>query len=76
MNNLVYHGYNRNYRIVLEYIYDKNKDKLNNIIYTNECNANRYNYNFRRYKDKESIKTVLPYECDITFDVSIIILLQ
>ena len=68
MNNLVYHGYNRNYRILLEYIYDKNKDKLNNIIYTNECNANRFNYNFRRHKDKQSIKTVLPYECDITFN--------
>ncbi len=71
MNNLIYHGYDRNYRIVLEYIYDKNKDKLNNIIYTSECNANRYNYNFRRYKDKESIKTVLPYDCDISFDVNI-----
>ena len=67
MVNLIYHGYNRNYRTLLEYIYDKHTDKIDNIIYTNECNANRFNYHLRRYKDKDSIKTVLPYDCDITF---------
>jgi len=67
MVKLIYHGYNRNYSRLLEYIYDKHTDKIDNIIYTNECNANRFNYHLRRYKDKESIKTVLPYDCDITF---------
>ena len=67
MNNLIFYPYNNQYRILLEYIYDKYEDKISNIVYLSEFNGNRYNYRFRSFSDRKLVKSIVPHDCDITF---------
>ena len=71
MNNIIFYPYNNNYNPLLEYIYDKHIDKINNIVYLNESNANQYNYRFRKYSDRKLVKSVIPHDCDIEFTENI-----
>ena len=67
MNNLIFYPVDCHFNIILEYLYDEYPDKINNFVYTNECSMDRYEYRFRRFKDKQSVKSILPHDCDITF---------
>ena len=67
MNSLVLYPTDHHFNILLEYIYDCYPDKINTFIYNNECSQQRYEYRFRRYKDKKTIKSIIPHECDFSF---------
>ena len=71
MNSVVLYPTDTHFNILLEYIYDCYPDKINTFIYNNECSHTRFEFRYRRYKDKKTIKSIIPHECDFTFtDVS------
>jgi len=76
MNNLIFYPFDPLYDVVIEYLYDEYPDKIHDFVYNNESSTSRYEYRFRRFTDKQVIKSILPHTCDFTFskcinDVSI-----
>jgi len=67
MNTLIFYPVDSHYNIILEYLYDKYPDKITNFVYSNECLSSQLEYRFRRYKDRQSVKSILPHDCDFTF---------
>ena len=67
MNSLILYPFDAHFNILLEYLYDCYPDKINTFIYNNECSHTRFEYRFRRYKDKKTIKSIIPHECDFSF---------
>jgi len=67
MNNLLFYPGDSLYEPVLEYLYDEYPDKISNFVYNNERSTSRYEYRFRRFKDKQTIKSVLPHDCEFIF---------
>ena len=67
MNHLIFYPADCHFNIILEYLYDEYPDKITNFVYNNECCMNRYEYRFRRFKDRQSIKSILPHDCDFSF---------
>lgn len=67
MNNLFFYPNDVLYNIVIEYLYDEYSDKMTNIVYSNERSINRYEYRFRRFGDRPTVKCILPHDCDFTF---------
>ena len=67
MNHLIFYPADNHFNIILEYLYDEYPDKITNFVYNNECCMNRYEYRFRRFKDRQSIKSILPHDCDFSF---------
>ena len=65
--SLILYPVDRYYGIILEYLYDYYSDKISNIVYNSDCFANRYEYRFRRSKDRKNVKSILPYECKFSF---------
>ena len=71
MNHLIFYPADCHFNIILEYLYDEYPDKITNFVYNNECCMNRYEYRFRRFKDRQSIKSILPHDCDFSFTKNI-----
>ena len=71
MNHLLFYPTDNHYNLLLEYLYDEYPDKITNFVYSNECSLNQYDYRFRRFKDKQSIKSILPHDCDFSFTTNI-----
>lgn len=67
MNQLIYYPYNNQYRILLEYIYDKYSDKINKIVYLSENTSRKYYYGFKQDNNTDIEKSIVPYECNINF---------
>ena len=67
MNNLIFYPADSHFNIILEYLYDEYPDKITKFVYNNEYCMNRYEYRFRRFKDRQSIKSILPHDCDFSF---------
>ena len=67
MNNLIFYPTDTHYVIILEYLYDKYPDKITNFVYSNECSASQFEFRYRRYKDRQSVKSILPNDCNFTF---------
>jgi len=67
MVNLVFHSNDVVYPHLLEYIYDKYTDKIENVVYKNDSNTPRYCYKSRMINDPTSIKSIVPYDCDFEF---------
>ena len=68
---IAFNKYYNHFNIILEYLYDEYPDKITNFVYNNECCMNRYEYRFRRFKDRQSIKSILPHDCDFSFTKNI-----
>lgn len=66
-HSLILYPVDRYYGIILEYLYDNYNDKISNIVYNSDCSLNRYEYRFRRSKDRKNVKSILPYECKFSF---------
>ena len=66
-HSLILYPVDRYYGIILEYLYDNYNDKISNIVYNSDCSLNRYEYRFRRSKDRKKVKSILPYECKFSF---------
>jgi len=71
MKNLIFYPFDPLYDVIIEYLYDKYPDKINDFVYNNERSTSRYEYRFRRFEDKQVIKSILPHTCDFTFTNSI-----
>jgi len=67
MNNLIFYPVDSLYEPVIEYLYDEYPDKINNFVYNNGVSVSRYEYRFRRFKDKQTIKSILPHDCNFGF---------
>ena len=67
MNTLIFYPVDSHYNIILEYLYDKYPDKITNFVYSNECSSSQLEYRYRRYKDRQSVKSILPHDCNFTF---------
>ena len=67
MNTLILYPVDTYYNIILEYLYDTYPDKITNFVYSTECSSSQFEYRYRRYKDKQSIKSILPHDCDFHF---------
>lgn len=67
MHNLIYYPYNNNYRVLLEYIYDKHSDKIDNFTYLSQSTMNNYRFGFRRSEELQTVKSIVPHDCDIEF---------
>jgi hypothetical protein len=67
MVKAVFHSNDVVYPHLLEYIYDKYTDKIENVVYKNDSNTPRYCYKSRMIKDPTSIKSIVPYDCDFEF---------
>ena len=66
-HSLVLYPVDRHYGVILEYLYDNYSDKITNIVYNSDCSLNRYEYRFRRSKDRQHVKSILPYDCEFSF---------
>ena len=44
---------------------------MNHIVYSNERSISKYEYRYRRFADKSSIKSILPHECDFEFTCTV-----
>ena len=67
MNNLIFYPFDLLYDVIIEYLYDEYPDEIHDFVYNNESSTSRYEYRFRRFKDKQVIKSILPHTCDFTF---------
>jgi len=67
MNHLLFYPTDNHYNLLLEYLYDEYPDKISHFVYSNECSLNQFEYRFRRLKDKQSVKSILPHDCNFTF---------
>lgn len=66
-HSLVLYPVDRYYGVILEYLYDNYSDKISNIVYNSDCSLNRYEYRFRRSRDRQNVKSIIPYDCEFSF---------
>ena len=57
----------KHYHVLLEYIYDNYSDNINDIVYNSDSSVSRYEFRFRKFKDRQHIKSILPNTCDFSF---------
>ena len=66
MKHLIFYNYENYYEVLLEYIYDKYGDHIDNFVCISEHNVNKYCYGFRHYKDRKLVKSIVPHDCNFT----------
>lgn len=71
MVNLIFYSYNNHFLPVIEYLYDKNTDKIDSFVYLGDMNKNKYTYYMNRYNSRESIKTIVPHTCKFSSEETI-----
>ena len=71
MVNLIFYSYHLNFQPTLEYLYDKNSDKIDAFIYLRDMNKNRYTYGENQYKSRSLVKSLIPHTCDFSFTETI-----
>jgi len=67
MSNLIFYPVDIHYNIILEYLYDNYPDKITDFVYSSECSTRQLEYRHRRFKDRLSVKSILPHDCDFHF---------
>jgi SpoVK/Ycf46/Vps4 family AAA+-type ATPase len=67
MSNLIFYPVDIHYNIILEYLYDNYPDKITDFVYSSECSTRQLEYRHRRSKDRLSVKSILPHDCNFSF---------